>query len=269
MRRQGSKSCHSGGAAATVAIAECPRRWRRVFFQHHFQHYTPSILSLSTAHVKPTMARRIPSIFSLGSNRSDHSSDVPRPLSSFDPDRPPKDFYAVHLERNSTPDLRRFTPSPSAQSLHSSQLSNELPSTDMQFLSVPGIIDGGPQFLQPPQLLKPLPHPLDYPGGSRLLRGANGSDGRPVSRDSSSRGSSTAGSISGSRSTSPSHIQPVATTNESRASKRRSWLPTKSRAESIDESQDVHSARAWIMTSDPRDKIDYDLSTLLNFQKVR
>lgn len=221
------------------------------------------------------MAKRLSSIFSLGSDYSDQSNDS-RIRSSIHPARPLKEQGLA--ARKSTPDLR---PSKSLHDLHNGHTSGLTPPFN------PTIEDSDP-FLQIPQFQRPpLPPASTSPGGSRP------SSSRPESSDESflqppllqplpilpdSPNSSrhvSRNSKPGSRapSRSPSHpssrpTSPTKLTIESRKiSKRRSWLPGKSRPESSDGGDGFQMQQAWIVT--PQDKLPYDASPLASFLTVR
>lgn len=233
------------------------------------------------------MAKRLSSMFSLGSNYSDQSSDS-RLGSSIHPARPPKEQSNAVLTQKTTTDLR---PSSNLQDLHNGHSSGLTPPFNPTLL--PRIEDSDP-FLQAPRLLAPVyPPRLDSPGGSRpssrenrpensedffspppLLKplptlpdSANAS--RPVSRDSrpGSRAPSRPTSQPPSRPASPTKFRPLTPTSETtKVSKRRSWLPGKSRPESQDGSDGFQMPQAWLVT--PREKLQYDPSSLASFVKV-
>ncbi|KAL8726218.1 MAG: hypothetical protein Q9166_006843 [cf. Caloplaca sp. 2 TL-2023] len=72
----------------------------------------------------------------------------------------------------------------------------------------------------------------------------------------------------GSRAVSPSKrlSQNFTTAKEQKITKRRSWLPTKSRP--VSQVEDVQLPKAWILAPSSLDKTPYDVSALANFQKV-
>ena len=144
-------------------------------------------------------AKRISSIFSMGSNVSDQSSES-RISSSIHPARPPKEqsrspVHASHEQspvlgpgqrnpvmssRKSLPELR---PTSNLHNLHNEQSSGYTPPFDPTIL--PRIEDDN-VLLNPPPLLKPLPVRTQLPGGSvggsRPVSRGNPLDSRPASR---------------------------------------------------------------------------------------
>ena len=100
----------------------------------------------------------------------------------------------------------------------------------------------------------------------------NGRPSRPASRAGLtpiSRPASRVGLIPISRPTSPDkHLsRPATPTTEKRLSKKRSWLPGRSKHDSADEGGGAHTTpRAWVLS--PHQQRTYDVSPLLNFQRV-
>ncbi|KAI4288636.1 MAG: hypothetical protein L6R35_002104 [Caloplaca aegaea] len=83
-------------------------------------------------------------------------------------------------------------------------------------------------------------------------------NGRPMSRGNTGLGS---------RPNSPSkHTRAVTPTNELKVHKRRSWIPGKARAEV--QPGEVQLPNAWIAAPSDLEKPRYDLSPLLNFQRI-
>lgn len=234
------------------------------------------------------MAKRLSSMFSLGSNHSDQSSDS-RLGASIHPARPPKEQGTATYTQKPASDLR---PSSNLQNLHNDHSSGLTPPFNPTLL--PHIDDDDP-FMHPPQLLAPAyPPRSDSPGGSRPSSRASrpegseasfrqpppllkplplppdSSDGsRPVSRDSRPESgiSSRPSSQPSSRPASPSKFRPLTPTTESQKnSKRRSWLPGKSRPESQDEGDGLQIPQAWLVT--PQDKLLYECTALANFVTV-
>jgi hypothetical protein len=94
------------------------------------------------------------------------------------------------------------------------------------------------------------------PAGRMSDSSGSGPQSRRGSRPPSFAGVSTVGVRPPSRPGTP---------NESKASKRRSWMPTRSRAPSVENKN--HEIEAWIAGVDP--KIPYDLSLLAKSERVR
>ena len=145
------------------------------------------------------MAKRLSSIFSMGSNVSDQSSDS-RFSSSIHPARPSREqsqspvlasseqrrlpdseqHDPTKFSRNSVPNLR---PTSHLQNLHEEQSSGYTPPFDPTLLPC---IEDDDVLLNPPPLLKPMPMRAQSPGGSRdssrpVSRG-NPLDSRPASK---------------------------------------------------------------------------------------
>lgn len=245
-------------------------------------------------------AKRISSIFSMGSNVSDQSSDS-RISSSIHPARPSRDqsqspVHApgeqshvlvpgqrdpVKFSRKSLPNLR---PTSHLQNLHSEQSSGFTPPFDPTIL--PRIEDD--DVLLNPPLLKPMPIRAQSPGGSpgrsRPVSRGNPTDSRPASRGNpfdsrsssrppSSRPQSRPPSLPASRPASPIKLRPqtptsrpLTPTTDAKLAKRRSWMPGKPRKAGQMEEDHANSLQAWIIT--PNEKIPYDVSGLANFHKV-
>ena len=247
-------------------------------------------------------AKRISSIFSMGSNVSDQSSES-RISSSIHPARPSREqsqspVHAsreqspvlgseqrnlVNFSRTSLPDLR---PTSHLHNLHREQSSGYTPPFDPTIL--PRIEDDD-VLLNPPPLLKPLPIRAQSPGGSpegsRPISRGNPLESRPVgrgnpfdsrssSRPPSSRPPSRPPSQPVSRPASPIKLRPhtpiarplTPTSEANSAAKRRSWMPGKLRRAGQDEGDHAHSPQAWLVT--PDEKIPYDVSALANFHRV-
>lgn len=233
------------------------------------------------------MAPRISSIFSIGSNYSDQTqrSDDSRFPPSAHPARPFREQSPAKLAARSTPDLR---PTSNLQNLHDNQSSGLTPPFNPSLL--PRIEDDHP-LLQPSQLLSPHSVLSDSPNGSRPTSIASYGDAlqqqppnllkpmpirsespgisRPVSRGSGPESSadSRPGSRAPSRPGSPIKSRPQTPTTEHKVSKRRSWLPGRSKAEALDEEHGAQMPQAWLVT--PQETLRYDASALANFQKVR
>lgn len=245
-------------------------------------------------------AKRISSIFSMGSNVSDQSSES-RLSSSIHPSRPPREQSQspvnpsegqshlsgsgqrepVSLMRKSLPNLR---PTSHLQNLHSEQSSGYTPPFDPTIL--PRIEDDD-VLLNPPPLLKPLPmraqSPVSSPGGSRPVTRGSPIDSRPASRGNpfdsrsssrppNSRPPSRPPSQPASRPASPIKFRPQTPTarpltpTETKLAKHRSWMPGKLRKAGQDEGDDANSPQAWMVT--PNEKIPYDVSGLASFHRV-
>ena len=247
------------------------------------------------------MAKRLSSIFSMGSNVSNQSSDS-RISSSIHPARPSREqsqspvlasgaqrrlpgseqHDPTKFSRESIPNLR---PTSHLQNLHEEQSSGYTPPFDPTLL--PRIEDDD-VLLNPPPLLKPMPMRAQSPGGSRdssrpVSRGnpldsrpasrGNPFDNRPASRPPSSRSPSRPPSQPASRPASPIRLRPqtptarpLTPTTEAKLAKRRSWMPGKFWKPEQDEGDHVNNPQAWMVA--PHEKIPYDVSGLASFQKV-
>ena len=229
------------------------------------------------------MAKRIASIFSIGSNVSDQSqhSNSSRVPSSIHPARPPKEQNSAGAVADPTPELQ---PTDDLHNLHTHQSAGLTPRLDDEHL-----------MLQSPQLLSPIPIDETSPNGSRrasissrphsrlgsgdpnnqpsihkpLPIGSESPSGnRPVS--GGSYGGSNAGSRPDSRSpsrpASPIKSRSQTPTGEQRLGKRRGWLPGKTKGEMPEEEHSVFPSHAWVVT--PHEKLPYDTVPLSHFKKV-
>ena len=236
-------------------------------------------------------AKRISSIFSMGSNVSDKSSES-RLSSSIHPARPPREPNQIpscasgkpshdpgfgqqdpaNLLGESLPNLR---PTSHLQNLHNEQSSGYTPPFDPTIL--PRIEDND-VLLNPPFLRKPMPIPAQSPngspGGSRPVSRGNPFDSRSSSRPPSSRPPSCPPSQPTSRPASPVKLRPstptarpLTPTSEAKFAKRKNWLPGKPRKMEQDEGDHGEMPQAWMVT--PKEKTPYDVSALANFHRVR
>lgn len=246
-------------------------------------------------------AKRISSIFSMGSNVSEQSNDS-RLSSSIHPARPTREQTQspdrasgkqshmsglgqqdpANLSRKSLPNLR---PTSNLQNLHSEQSSGFTPPFDPTIL--PRIEDDD-VLLNPPPLLKPLPIRAPLPdgslAGSRPVSRGNQMDSRPASRGNpfdsrsssrppSSRPPSRPPSQPASRPESPTKlrpptptVRPLTPTTEAKLAKRKSWMPGKLRRTGQDGADQANSPQAWVVTA--KEKTPYDVSGLASFQRV-
>ena len=235
------------------------------------------------------MAKRISSILSLSSNHSDQSSDS-RLGSSVHPARPPKEQSPPTFARKSMNDLR---PTSDLQNLHNTHHSGPTPPFNPTVL--PPIQDDD-SLLQRPQYLSPFPPRSDSTGGNRPTSGASSrpnsmddtslqhpsflkplpvrsessSGSRPVSTGSGPEGLASppllSPSLSSSRPSSPNTIRPPTPAGEHKLSKRKSWIPGRSRAGSQSVEDGPHDQQAWIVT--PKEMFPYDTTALANFHPV-
>lgn len=238
------------------------------------------------------MARRISSIFSLGSNSSSRTEDSndSRLPASVHPSRPPRQRSPARLSARSTPELR---PTNNLQDLNDNQSSSPTPPFNPSLLPR---IDDEHHLLQPPQLLSPCTIQSESNGGSRPasvgsrprsragndnplgqhptflkplpVRPGSSGGGRPASGESGpgSSAGSRPDSQSPSRPASPVKSRPQTPATEQKSGKRRSWLPGRFKAEAQDEGYDTQITPALIIT--PQGKLPYDTSLLANFLKV-
>ena len=235
-------------------------------------------------------AKRISSIFSMGSNASDQSSES-RLSSSIHPARPPKErsqspsFASgkpshdsglgqqdpANLLGESLPNLR---PTSHLQNLHNEQSSGFTPPFDPTIL--PRIEDND-VLLNPPILRKPMPIRAQSPngssGGSRPVSRGNPFDSRSSSRPPSSRPPSCPPSQPATRPASPVKLRPptptarpLTPTSEAKLAKRKSWIPGKPRKAGQDGGDHGDIPQAWMVT--PKEKTPYDVTALANFHRV-
>lgn len=184
---------------------------------------------------------RISSIFSLGSTSSRRSGTSSDTSESLHPNKGSRDSTPAKLPQLST-DVRL--------SLSTPDLRNE--NSPAQTSASPGLT---PTFRQttPIEWGALLPH-LDS------LKQPPQRTGSPGSR-SKSRPASIAGSRGGSRPASPTKpFRSLTPTHEARLSKRRSWLPGRSRPQSRDVGGGM--PQAWVVLPGQEEKITYDVSPL-------
>ena len=193
-------------------------------------------------------SRRISSIFSIGSNSSAKSGTSSSTSESLHPDKPTRnpeklpqlstDIH-VSLSAPDLPDLRNGQ-SP-AQTSASPGLTPTFPSTTP---IEPGSLV--PHF----DSTKQMPRRTGSPGSR--------SNSRPASRT---------GSRGGSRPTSPTKgFRPLTPTQDAKLSKRRSWLPGRSRPVSRDGAGAVPNA--WILLPGTEERKSYDTSALASLGRV-
>lgn len=192
-------------------------------------------------------AKRISSIFSLGSHK-DHSSDTSSPTSSpripkNSPDHVPSDKFH-HRHRQSSSRTTHSGSSPSVSDAHESR---------------PGTLAS----IDPLDLESPLPPPPSLLEVNQDLAdtAASSPDGRPQSR-----GRSRSGSGGGGRSTSSAGLSVNDAPRPRTPSKRRSWIPGRTRSDSVD-LKAVQTPNAWIAGLDQ--KVVYDLEPLAKGEQVR
>ena len=249
-------------------------------------------------------AKRISSIFSLGSNSSDKSSNA-----SF----APPSSHPSHSSRGSSPkrkplpasaQVRPSETSSSAQELRGRQKIKASPSSSADF-SPP--LTGDDELASVSEAFKPMPQQMASPTAkspsNRVRKHLHGrpnspskgllrpmtpvsDSGNPDSRTSSratspqkdfhrpftpssdtSRPASRGDFKAGTQPDSPSsHVLRPATPNiEQKSSKRKSWMPGKSREEPMEGGQ---VPEAWILASSDEARTPYDLRPLIEFQKV-
>lgn len=222
------------------------------------------------------MAKRISSIFQLGSKNPDHNDDVSRPRSAILPGGVAEDYLqsAQWTLNKSTPDLRVGT-SLDHPSGGLFQAVNRASPIDPSKLSprfspamappLPGLEEEeGLALLQPPpqMLRKPMPQQTGSPRSSRPQSRADTPGNRGASRD---------GFAPNSRAASPSKGRPSTPIGEQiKSFKRGSWLPG-SRGREESQSEEIERSpgnESWIVTPQTERRLRYDLAPLANFQKV-
>ena len=248
-------------------------------------------------------AKRLSSVFSLGSTSSGKSNDSRTPTL-----RTPQESRTTSPSRLTYMNTSTLQPSASSPDLRTS-ITPQFPQLDPAFdPTYPTLVLGNSGL--PPGISKPLPLP---PGSLRAIRPGSVAGSRPgsppknFSRPTSSDGSratspsrqfiypiaqasensrpsrppSRVGLTPTSRPSSRTGLTPISTpispvkhlsrpttpTTEKRLSKRRSWLPGRSKHDSADEGEGAHAPpHAWELS--PNQQRPYDVSPLLNFQKV-
>ena len=239
-------------------------------------------------------AKRISSIFSLSSTSTDKRNSNPNvPPSSLHAPRDSRTPSPSRLLQNSITILQPSASSPNLRTPGSGQSPHLNPSVD-PIRSTSTISNN----TLPPGVLKHLPLPQgsfrnDRPQSAASSRPSSSSRNfsRPTSSDGSrpaspsrdfyrpiapisetgetSRPASRAGLSPTSSPTSPAkHLsRPATPTTEKGLSKRRCWLPGRSKHGSTEEADGAHAPpRAWVVTWEQQ--IPYDVSPLLSFQKV-
>ena len=192
-------------------------------------------------------AKRLSSIFSLGSNTSGKSGLSNSTEPTRDPRKSSRDASPAGLPYLST-DIRISTSTPNLRNgwspaRHSPTFT---PVLDSVRSATP---DGGRLLLEPSDTLKPLPNRIDSPGTSG-----------PSSRASSKGGS---------RPGSPTKFRPWTPTQESnQLSKRKSWLRGRSSRPRSQDAGALGLPQAWMAMPIPQEKIPYDPLPLASFQKV-
>ena len=230
------------------------------------------------------MAKRISSMFSIGSNSSDQTqnSSSSRLSSSVHPARPskeqtPADLNVKHppqLQPTSDPPLDVNGPNEAFLLPHSD---SDHPVLQSPHLLSPIPIDetspngsrrasisgrphsrlGDGEFPHQSPLLKALPNRSESPAGFRPLSGGSAPGSNAGSRPSSRPPS---------RPASPVKSRPQTPTNESKLRKRRSWVPGRSKVDIPECKQESYPSQAWVVS--PQEKHPYDVTSLANFLKV-
>ena len=200
---------------------------------------------MATSPSKPS--KRISSLFSIGSTSSEKSGASSNTSESLHPNKPSRDSSPAALPQLSTnirvsasnPDLRNeHTPTKSASP---GRLTPTLrPTTPIERGNLLSQMDPARDSSQRSM----------SPGG----RPNSGPASRPGSRANS-------------RSSSPTKFfRPLTPSQETKLSKRRSWLPGKTQPESHDGAGEL--LRAWPLDPDQQESTKYDLAPLANFRRV-
>lgn len=211
--------------------------------------------------------RRISSLFSLGSNSSDKSVDTTKSSPSLAPPILSNEASAVIFAEPVSTELQ-ITISPDAQ--YSSQEPSIQISPDNP--SEAPLLPPDDPLSPVPQMILPLPE-----NQTALIRNkprSNSESRIRIQTDESeaeshvenrggSRPASRVENKSASRPGSPPRLHQSTTYAERRLSRRRSWLPTKSKPEPRG---DVDGPAHWLIR--PDEKLPYDISPLIQFQKV-
>ena len=208
------------------------------------------------------MARRISSLFSA----SDPQQPSPPPPANHT-NHPPSMPRPSKLTRNVTPELTALS----------------MPSTVVQEALSPHHINPPPSLN--PSLLTPSSHPspnafLPHPGPTcdpqyldlglpnAPYRSSSPDGARPGSRGNGA--GSQASSLPPSRNASPSRFMRPVTPDEQKQSKRLSWLPGRGgNSASAQQGTGLPKGGAWVVTPRSQENIHYDLTPLVNFQRVK
>lgn len=218
-------------------------------------------------------ARRISSIFSLGSDSSDKSLDSSKaPPSPYEHTISPEADPAIHSKSVIAPPAIETSPS-----LHASQYSPPPPSYDpppppQAHSQNNDVLSPNSPMLSPPLLYDPPPPPqtgLNHDvltPNSPMLSPLTERLGSPIGDNSRSRSVSRDGSQSRRSSRSRQLSQTKnRLQSESRLARPRSWLSNRSKPESQGDGQGLGS-EAWLVYPDTT--IPYDVLPLVHFQKV-
>lgn len=200
---------------------------------------------MATSPNKPS--KRMSSLFSIGSTSSERSGASSNTSESLHPNKASRDSSPANLPQLST-DLRVSASNP--------DLRNERTPTKS---ASPGRLT---PTLRPTTPIEPgnLLSQMDPVRDSSQRSMSPG--GRPNSGPASRPGSR-----ANSRTSSPTKFfRPLTPSQETKLSKRRSWLPGKTRPESHDGVGEM--LRAWLLDPDQQESIKYDLAPLANFRRV-
>ncbi len=203
-------------------------------------------------------ARRISSIFSLGSDSSDRSLDSPKsPPLPHGPTLSPESSPAIVSE----PVITRPA---NDESLSQQPMVESLPIYDPP---PPPLYDPPPP---PPPSFHSQNHEVLSPSSpmlSLLTDRISSPTGSKLSSRSESRGGSQDGRKSRNRPLSQAKLHQHRTPSDSKLARPRSWLPTKSKSEPQVDGDKSLSTETWLLY--PETNIPYDISPLIGFQKVR
>ncbi|KAL9611523.1 MAG: hypothetical protein Q9167_003848 [Letrouitia subvulpina] len=293
---------------AANTIRHIPPVTKRRFAQHIDDFYyqlparlIPSLILNDRLSIMDKSGKRISSILSLGSSNSDKSSQSSMAPPSSHLSQSSRGSSPSRKPLPANAKAYSLKTSFSHQELQSQRNAHHLPHLGR---TISPSLASGDEVFNSPQIMTPVPQPAGTPTGSI---GSGGQVSRPGSppknllrpmtpASETSRPSSRAGSLPVSRAESPSKhfsrpftptsdtsrptsslglhgsnpdspsktaTRPLTPTSDTKL-KRKSWLPGKSRAGT--QEGEVKMPKAWVIT--PQEKLSYDVSLLVNFQKV-
>ena len=202
---------------------------------------------MATSTNKPS--KRISSLFSIGSTSSERSGASSNTSESLHPNKASRDSSPANLPQLSTDiELRVSASHPDLRNGHTPTKSTS-----------PGRLT--PTF----RPTTPI-EPGTLPSQADPVRGSSQRSMSPGSRPNS-RPASRPGSRNSSRPSSPTKFfRPLTPSQETKLSKRRSWLPGKTQPESHDGAGEMLDA--WLLDPGQQESIKYDLAPLANLRRV-
>ena len=191
--------------------------------------------------------KRLSSLFSIGSNSSEKSGASSGTTASLHPNKASRDSSPANLPQLST-NVRVSASNPDLRNGHTPTRSASPGRLTPTFRP--------PTPIEPGNLLSQMDSMRD--SSQRSMSPGSRPNSRPASRS---------GSRANSRPSSPTKFfRPLTPSQETKLSKRRSWLPGKTRPESHDGPGEM--LRAWLLEPGQQESIKYDLAPLANLRRV-